>query len=308
MRDGRQPNLASQAQQPFITAFEMGNNGSAQVIARLVSRPYLSQFTAIYGTAVLSNPDTALADMGLAIAAFENTAGFHPFSSKYDAYVSGQVKLTAQEAAGLAAFSDPNKGHCVPCHSTNGGPSGSPAQFTDYSYHALAVPRNWKIAYNNDSTTLPSFVPGNGTNLGAPNHKYYDMGLCGPLRTDLAADTNLCGSFKTPTLRNVGLKQTYEHNGIFTSLSQVVTFDATRNSNAAHWYTKADGSPDILYNDLPVAYDKNVEPTNHPGGPIAPNLNATDIQNIVSFLCTLTDGFDPKNPSAYNTTGQCKGL
>jgi len=307
MRDGRQPSLASQAQQPFISSFEMGNIGSAQVAARLKGRPYLSQFTAVFGSSVLNNSDATLAAMGQAIAAFEvEDPSFHPFNSKYDAYVRGQVALTAQELAGLQAFSDPSRGHCVSCHAT-ASPAGLPAQFTDYTYHTLGVPRNWKIAYNLDSASLPPFVPANGSNLGLPNHNYYDMGLCGPLRTDLASNTSLCGSFKVPTLRNVGVKQTYFHNGVFSSLQDVVSFYATRNSNPAHWYTKPDGTPDILYNDLPVAYAKNVEPTNHPGGPIAPNLNATDIQNVVSFLCTLTDGFDPKNPAAYNTSGQCKG-
>lgn len=308
MLDGRQPNLAAQAQQPFITPFEMGNSGSSQVVASLLSRPYLSQFTAVFGPSILNNSDATVAAIGVAIAAFESaTPGFHPFTSKYDAYMNGQATLTAQESVGLQAFFDPNKGHCTTCHTTTAS-SGTPAKFTDYSYHVLGVPRNWKISYNLDSTPLPSFVPANGANLGAPGHNYYDMGLCGPFRTDLASNTSLCGSFKVPTLRNAGVKQTYFHNGVFSTLNEVVSFYATRNSNPARWYTKPDGTPDILYNDLPVAYAQNVEPTNNPGKPIAPGLNATDIQNVVSFLCTLTDGYDPKNPSAYNTSGQCAGL
>lgn len=307
MRDGRQPTLAAQAQQPFITSFEMSNNSSAQVLARLKSSSTLAQFIAVFGVASLNNSDTVLANMGQAIAAYEATAVMQPFSSKYDASVNGSATLTAQEQAGFLAFSDPNKGHCISCHSTT-VPAGIPAQFTDFSYHNVGVPRNWAISVNNDSTILPGYAPANGAGLGAPGHNYYDMGLCGPLRTDLAGNTTLCGSFKVPTLRNVGIKQTYEHNGIFTNLQDVVSFYATRNSNPTRWYVKANGTPDILYNDLPVKYDQNIEPVNHPGGPIAPNLNATDIQNIVSFLCTLTDGYSPKNPSAYNASGQCKGL
>ena len=309
MRDGRQPSLASQAEQPFITSFEMGNSGSSQVVARLQSRPYLSQFTALFGSAILGNSDATLAAMGQAIAIFETvTPQFHPFSSKYDAYVNKQTALTAQELAGLQAFSDPARGHCSSCHSMTGGPSNGLAQFTDFSYHVIGVPRNWNIAFNIDNIGLPSYVPQNGVGLGSPNHNYYDMGLCGPLRTDLAKDTTLCGSFKVPTLRNVGVKETYDHNGVFTNLHDVVSFYATRNNNPSHCYLKANGSPDILYNDLPEIYAKNVEPVDHPGSPLAPNLSTADIQNIVSFLCTLTDGFDPKNPLAYNASGQCKGL
>jgi cytochrome c peroxidase len=28
----------------------------------------------------------------------------------------------------------------------------------------------------------------------------------------------------------------------------------------------------------------------------------------VAFLCTLTDGFDPNNPSAYNVPAQCQPI
>ena len=36
---------------------------------------------------------------------------------------------------------------------------------------------------------------------------YFDLGLCGPIRTDLADRTDLCGAFKVPTLRNVAHAQ-----------------------------------------------------------------------------------------------------
>jgi cytochrome c peroxidase len=32
---------------------------------------------------------------------------------------------------------------------------------------------------------------------------FYDMGLCGPKRTNLSARIDLCGQFKVPTLRNI---------------------------------------------------------------------------------------------------------
>jgi hypothetical protein len=31
-----------------------------------------------------------------------------------------------------------------------------------------------------------------------------------------------------------------------------------------------------------------------------------EIDDLVAFLCTLTDGFDPNNPSAYNVPVQCQ--
>src|SRR5277367_185850 len=98
-RDGRASSLAEQAQQPFVTPFEMANKDAAEVVGRLEnSAATLQAFVAVYGESVLSDPDAALADIGLAIAAYETEdAGFHPFSSKYDYSLQGKAQLTAQE-------------------------------------------------------------------------------------------------------------------------------------------------------------------------------------------------------------------
>ena len=60
------------------------------------------------------------------------------------------------------------------------------------------------------------------------------------------------------------------------------------------------------YNDLPVAFDGNVNVAEVPYNPAkAPSLTNQEMSDIVHFLCTLTDGFDPTNPSAYNVPAQC---
>src|SRR5271154_935688 len=98
-RDGRASSLAAQAQQPFVTPFEMANKDAAEVVARLQkSAATLKLFVAAYGEAALIDPNTALQDMGLAVAAYETEdSDFHPFSSKYDYWLQGQADLTAQE-------------------------------------------------------------------------------------------------------------------------------------------------------------------------------------------------------------------
>jgi cytochrome c peroxidase len=102
-RDGRASSLDQQAQQPFITPFEMANQDAAEVVGRLQSSPdTLQAFIAAYGTAPLSDPTTALADMGLALAAYETEdADFHPFTSKFDYYQQGQATLTTEELEGI---------------------------------------------------------------------------------------------------------------------------------------------------------------------------------------------------------------
>ncbi len=56
---------------------------------------------------------------------------------------------------------------------------------------------------------------------------YHDLGLCGPYRTDFKDRAEYCGLFRTPTLRNVALKKSFFHNGVFHDLRDAVAFYAT---------------------------------------------------------------------------------
>jgi cytochrome c peroxidase len=352
-RDGRASSLAAQAQQPFVTPFEMANKDAAEVLTRLQNSPAtLAAFVAAYGESALSNADTALQDMGLALAAFETEdPSFHPFSSKYDYWLLGQAQLTAQEQSGLNLFNNPTKGNCTACHPSQAQGYNSHALFTDYTFDNIGVPRNWNIPANTPGSVSPIdgavlttvLVP-----VDVPNdaeYPYYDMGLCGPLepsagdvnaRPNLSATTSLCGIFKVPTLRNVAVTSPYFHNGVFSNLHQVVEWYVTRdiNNNTGNnpnpvaagpggnpyqavgtFYTAANGTPDLYeYNDLPVDYDANVNVGEVPytpptfGGGQAPTLTAAEIDDVVAFLCTLTDGFDPQNPTAYNVPAQCQPI
>jgi hypothetical protein len=78
------------------------------------------------------------------------------------------------------------------------------------------------------------------------------------------------------------------------------------------FYTAADGTPDLYqYNDLPAAFDANVNAGETPytapafAGGNAPTVTAAEIDDLVAFLCTLTDGYDPQQPAAYNVPTQC---
>jgi cytochrome c peroxidase len=349
-RDGRASSLAAQAQQPFLTPFEMANSSAAEVVTRLQnSAATLQAFVSAYGAAVLADPQATLEDIGLAIAAFESQPQFHPFTSKYDYWLQGKAQLTAQEQNGLNLFNNPVKGNCTACHPSQRQGYASQALFTDFTYDNIGVPRNWAIPANTPGSVSPvdgASIVTVPTPVDVPadaEYAYYDMGLCGPLkssatdpnaRPDLAATTSLCGLFKVPTLRNVAITSPYFHNGVFSDLHQVVEWYVTRdiNNNTGNnpnpvaagpggnpyqavgtFYTAADGTPDLYeYNDLPALYDANVNigevPYTPPvfGGGQAPTLTAQDIDDVVAFLCTLTDGFDPANPSAYNVPAQCQ--
>ncbi len=154
---------------------------------------------------------------------------------------------------------------------------GNRPLFTDNTFDNLGVPRNPEIKANADS-----------------NH--YDLGLCGPTRTDLTGRTDLCGAFRVPSLRNVPRTAPYFHNGAIKTLTDAVRFYVRRDTNPEEWYpTDANGAV-LKFNDLPVAYHANVNvteaPYNRKPGD-APALNESEIADLVSFLNTLTDGYTP---------------
>ena len=349
-RDGRASSLAEQAQQPFITEFEMANTDAAEVLSRLqASASSLQAFVAAFGDGALQDPTQALADMGDAIAAYETEdAAFAPFTSKFDFWLAGQATLSAAESRGIALFNNPAKGNCTACHPSQRQGYSDHALFTDFTYDNIGVPRNWNIAANFPNPRSPisgvalDYVPAQGNVPAGAEYAYYDMGLCGPFapaatdpspRPDFTHTTTLCGVFKVPTLRNVALTAPYFHNGVFPSLHKVVQWYVTRDINnntgnnptpvpagpggnpyipVGSPYVNPDGTPDLYqYNDLPVDYDANVNigeipytPPSFAGGQ-APTLTASEIDDLVAFLCTLTDGYDPNNPSAYNVPAQC---
>lgn len=304
-RDGRSASLADQAQQPFTNEFEMANASADDVLKTLLTRPYLDQFTAVFTKAGIKDSATAMQSIGRALAAFQSEdPSFHTFDSKFDAYLAGKATLTDAETRGLLLFNNPTKGNCNACHISTGKGS-TPALFTDFTYDNVGIPRNWSMAANQEGTTLP-YVSKDGLALGDPNYSYYDLGICGPLRTDFRVGGSTCGKFKVPTLRNVALTPPYFHNGVFETLDQVVAWYVTRDTDPGRWYAKADGTPDVPYNDLPVAFDGNVNVAEVPYNPAAaPSLTNQEMSDLVHFLCALTDGFDPANPSAYRVPAQC---
>jgi len=321
-RDGRAATLSDQAVLPFTTSFEMANADASAVILKLKTRPYLADFQALYGADVLNDPDSALARMGAALAAFESEEpSFNPFSSKFDAYQRGQATLTAQELRGLGLFNNATKGNCSACHPSTSANGSTPPMFTDYSYDNLGIPRNPLIPANDAGA--PDYVPVDSTD-GVQS--YYDLGVCGPFREQTVNLSASCGQFKVPTLRNIAVTAPYFHNGRFTTLKDAIGFYVRRDTNPEEWYpTAADGSV-TKFDDLPAAYGGqfvvkagvvgsdagylgNVNtseiPYNRAIGD-TPALSPDEIDDVITFLCTLTDGYDPARPTAQALPAQCQ--
>lgn len=277
-RDGRADTFALQAERPFLAPHEMANDTKEKMVEKLARAAYVSEFRRIYGADITERPAAAFAAAAQAIAKFEmEDPAFHTFDSKFDYFLAGKARLSDQELRGYALFNNPQKGNCAGCHPSTRTDS-TPPLFTDFTYDNLGVPRNFDIP----ATADPS---------------YFDLGLCGPDRTELVADhPDLCGAFKVPSLRNVAITAPYFHNGKFKTLREVVSFYARRDTNPEEWYPSGPNGIE-KFNDLPAQYRKNVNTTEvpynrQPGE--QPALNSDEIEAVVAFLNTLTDGYKPE--------------
>lgn len=274
--DGRAQTLAEQAARPFLAPHEMANASKADVIARLKHTPYAAEFQRAFGTDIFADPDSAFDRVLFALQQYQKEdESFHPFDSKYDYFLAGLIRLTDAEMRGLALFNNPNKGNCAACHPSARQADGTPPLFTDFTYDNLGVPRNLAIPATADAS-------------------YFDLGLCGPDRTDLAGRTALCGAFKVPTLRNVATRKVFFHNGRFTSLRDALRFYVRRDTNPEEWYPLDSNGQPMKFNDLPPQYAGNVNTTEapynrQPGMP--PALSDDEIDDLMQFLNTLTDGY-----------------
>lgn len=273
--DGRADSLAEQARRPFLASHEMANGTPAAVVTKLRGASYVSEFMQVFGSDIFDRGDEAFDRAVFALQQYElESPEFRPFDSKFDYFLAGEVQLTDQELRGLALFNDPSKGNCGACHRAARLPDGTPPLFTDFTYDSFGGPRNDDIPANQDPA-------------------YFDLGLCGPDRTDLADRGDLCGAFKVPTLRNVAVTAPYFHNGKFSTLREVVSFYVRRDTNPEEWYPDAGADK---FDDLPPQYRANVNTTEAPynrklGDP--PALTSAEIDDVVAFLNTLTDGYQP---------------
>jgi cytochrome c peroxidase len=277
--DGRVASGHEQALMPLTDPNEMANADVDAIAERLKHTVYADALRDAVNPPdgdVFDDPQAVVAWATIAIETFEQTpADFHPFTSKYDAWLADQASLTAREARGLRLFNDIKKGNCASCHVSTPRNAQAPYPlFTDFGYAALGVPRNRALPANAD----PAF---------------HDLGLCGPLRKDLASHHDLCGKFRVPSLRNVAQRHRFFHNGAIGSLRDAVAFYATRDVTPQRWYPKDAAGKVQRFDDLPAAYRANVE-AGVPFRPLAdgkPRLSAGEIDDIVAFLRTLSDGY-----------------
>lgn len=324
---------AQQAQGPPTNPLEMGLPDSACVAYRIATGKYASLFVQVWGAVIqsiswpanaeqvcttpagqggvgpqlsLSSDDRLRANsvydqFALSVAAYEASPDVNAFSSKFDAYLAGNVTLTAEEARGLELFNGP--AHCNICHLSgvaNGASGGTAADmaplFTDFTSSNLGVPKNMSIPYYYETTPDHyGFIP------NPAGMSFLDLGVGGFLSSASVPDAawaslapQFDGKMQVPTLRNVdqrpyrGFVKAYMHNGYLKSLKEVVHFYNTRDHRCAtpndpHARRTCWPAPEVSANE-----DTTV-------GNLG--LSDSDEDDIVAFLRTLTDGFTSTNPA-----------
>jgi cytochrome c peroxidase len=254
--DGRANTLAEQAQGPPLNPLEMANPDTGTVAEKLRTLAYAGLFTQVYGPDALGSSASAYANMADAIEAYERTSEVSPFDSKFDFWLRGEAELSDQELRGLAIFEAEDRGNCAACHPSRPAEDGSPPLFTDFTYDNLGTPRNPE----NPFYTLPA-------DLNPEGFEFVDFGL-----GVTVSDPSENGKFRVSTLRNVAVTAPYMHNGVFKTLFQVVAFYNTR--DVADW-----PGPE-------VAENVNDEELGDLG------LSNPELEDLVAFLKTLTDGWD----------------
>ena len=360
---------AEQAQGPPVDTQEMGFPDTACVAFRLTTAAYRPLFELVWGAGSLdikfprnteascdipggastfrgnttpidltpedrTKANAAYGHWGQSIDSYEQSVQVSPFSSKFDAFLAGKYKLTADEMAGFELFN--GKGNCNSCHLDGRGTTLKPNQhdtssaatvnpvFTCLGSANEGVPLNPRNAFYYETTPDSSGFVGNPYGFG-----YRDLGLGTFLRSGFGSGPNpnsnwtqsapsVDGQMQVSSARDVAMtppqcptteagsrpyfQKGFFHNGYLKSLKQLVHFYNTRDKFAFP-VTSGHCPPGTIEKvtcwPLPEVKN-NIDMTTG-------NLGLADKEEdqIVAFLETLTDGFTRPYPNIDTFTGTC---
>ena len=260
--DGRAVTMADQAAGPFVNPIEMALPDSAAVLDRVRENSYyVEAMREHFGESIFSDSDKAFRAITESIVAFERSALFAPFDSKYDRYLRGEYELTVAEELGrVLIFSQLI--NCSSCHLLDTREYSPGEVFSNHRYHNIGVPANKQVREKN------------GINV---SHR--DLGL---LENPAVDDPAMAGKFRVPSLRNVAVTGPYMHNGVFKDLRTAILFyNRFTLSNP-----KSQTNPETgeFWEEPEVAETVDLELLRD-GQPMAENY----VVAIVAFLRALTD-------------------
>lgn len=251
--DGRADSLEEQARMPFLNPLEMNMESEAAVVEAVRQSEYAQDFIDVFGEDAFEDVEEAFINISEAIAEFERTSEFSPFTSKFDAVQAELAEFTPSEQRGFELFIgelDEGGADCVGCHNSF---EDGPVLFSSFEYDNLGVPAN----PNNPFYSIAQ-------DLNPAGESFIDLGL-GAVVNDDRED----GKFRTPPLRNIAETAPYMHNGVFSSLQEVLAFYNDRDPNDA----------EVTRN---ITDDESV-------GNL--NFNQQQLDDLEAFLRTLSDGY-----------------
>lgn len=253
--DGRVQSLEQQALGPVVDPAEMANTWDNVLNYLSTGRhpvtsqdfPDSRQFYRASFEKVFSGSVTST-NVAKALAAYERTIISR--DAPFDRWLQGDdtALSTAQKRGAIVFF---GRGRCSECH--------QPPSFTDSDFHNVAVPRRGfeKAELFPDNPRIcegiaPAVDPGRA---GTPA---------------LFSSCSDLGRFKTPTLRNVELSAPYMHNGVFSTLEDVLQ----------HYWSVGRGTTTPVLGSLDTRA-KSIMLTDFGGHP-------EDLINLAEFLKALT--------------------
>lgn len=266
--NGRAKDLIEQAKQPLVNPVEMAMPDELSVVNRLQENSlYVDKFKQLYKVNLTDTSEKSVTKiyhrLAQAISAFEQSAVFNKFNSKFDYALFGKTQLSALEKKGLVLFQ--GKAKCSACHTiditVDEHGNMIPPVFSDFSYDNLGLPRNVNISKNPEP----------------------DLGLGG--RTDIENPAAELGKHKVMTLRNIALTAPYGHNGVFKTLEQTVHFYNTRDTLKKVANNNSPEFGKTAWAEAEIAENVNTEELGNL------ELTASEEKAIVAFLKTLTDDY-----------------
>jgi cytochrome c peroxidase len=199
--DGRVNTLEDQALFPMMSAFEMNQNLDFLEEEIRVVPEYVESFKKVFG----GEPDRQR--IAMAIAAFERT--LHSINVPYDKFLRGDIKvLSADALKGYEVFR--GKGKCIECHHG--------VNLSDDRFHALNVPESQALKNDPQVISTMRFV--------AKVYHYPDYRTLreDPGRYLITKKKEDWKAFRTPTLREISKTAPYMHNGVFSTIDEVIDF------------------------------------------------------------------------------------
>jgi cytochrome c peroxidase len=264
--DARANTLEEQAKMPFLNPLEMHCQKPKEVVLSVRRSAYAELFREVFEPNAFDDRDAAFDNIAKALAAYMRSPEVNPFTSKYDYWKKGEAAFTEAELRGYQLIQPMGKARCANCHME--GPLGL---FTNFGHQNLGTPRNEALPYY--------YLP---RPLNPDGEAYVDRGIGDFLRKAGYPEAQAAkedGKFKIPSLRICAVTPPYTHNGYHETLRKVVMFNNTRDLLEFGW-------PQA---EVPQTVHRH--PMAMPGTLGRLGLTDAEIDDIVAFLETLTDGY-----------------